>query len=90
VITQELIRRLDKQVDEIQPQLVTIRDLRSKMLETAAEVKGRRLGEDGGCRSRGSARRFQFSEKRAEPFLVVGQMLEKHTSGFGVPRWRAL
>jgi hypothetical protein len=44
VIMQELIRRLDKQVDEIQLQLVTIRDLRSKLLETADEINDRHLG----------------------------------------------
>jgi hypothetical protein len=43
-IMEELIRRLDKQVNEIQLQLVTIRDLRSKLLETADEINGRRLG----------------------------------------------
>jgi hypothetical protein len=44
MIMEELIRRLDNQVDEIQLQLVTIRDLRSKLLETADEINGRRLG----------------------------------------------
>jgi hypothetical protein len=39
-IMEELIRRLDKEVDEIQLQLVTIRDLRSKLLETADEING--------------------------------------------------
>jgi hypothetical protein len=43
-IMEELIRRLDKQANEIQLQLVTIRDLRSKLLETADEINGKRLG----------------------------------------------
>jgi hypothetical protein len=41
---EELIRRLDKHVDEIQLQLVTTRDLRSKLLETAGEINSRHLG----------------------------------------------
>jgi hypothetical protein len=43
-IMEELIRRLDRQVIELQLQLVTIRDLRSKLLETTDEIDGRRLG----------------------------------------------
>jgi hypothetical protein len=43
-IMEELIRRLDKQVNEIQLQLVTIRDLRSKLLETADEINDRHSG----------------------------------------------